>query len=93
MTGTSYADDGTVFTVGVAASEIAVVEFRSALGSSRSEVGVFGAVIFAAEHPPAEVVLLDADGDELNGRWHPQIHTDFIARATLRRDAPQDGRY
>jgi hypothetical protein len=93
LNGTTYGPDGTVVTFGVAAPKVAAIELHSAAGVTRSEVGVFGAVILATQHPPAEVVLLDAEGSELKGRWHPQIHTDFTARSVLSEDPPEDGRY
>jgi len=90
---TSYEGDGTVVTFGVAAPEVAALELHSADGRTRADVGAFGAVILATEHPPAEVVLLDSDGVELQGRWSTQIHNDFTARSTLREDPPTHGRY
>jgi hypothetical protein len=93
LSSTTYRDDGTVFTIAIAAPEIAAVEFHSGHGVTRSEVGVFGAVILAAEQSPAVVVLLDINGEELRGRWHPQIHTDFTVRSTLRQEPPTNGRY
>ena len=77
---TTGAGNGSILTFGVAAPEIVAVEMRSARGLTRSEVGVFGAVILATEAPPAEVVLLGADNRALTGDWFPHIHDYFTAR-------------